>query len=212
MRRIWVCRVPQLTPRRLRPLAHALRDRVLGEVLGEDCRWAPDARGKPQVLHPRGWHMSLSHSRDAVALMLAEQPAGIDIEPRVRKARWAALARRQFHADECAQLEAQAASGFASAALALWTAKEAWAKASGEGVVGMARAPSLRWQDGRWALPAGHADSLQQFVLWDEMVVSVYLMHSAAQALDWVCLSARAQDGAWCFEPTLPCPVAEFRA
>ena len=212
MSTIWLCRVAGLGPSELRPLAHALRDHMLTVRLGSQWRLQRDARGKPQVAAPPGWHFSLSHSQDAVALALGRQPVGIDIEPRGRKARWAALAQRQFHGAEVQQLEARPDAGFAAAALALWTAKEAWAKATGLGVVSMAQAPSLLWGKRGWALPSGHADNLRQFMVWDALVLSLYTLNSASEPLDWALQTAVRRADGWSFEPAAACPVAEFRA
>lgn len=208
---IWLCQVPGLGPRELRPLAHALRDQMLAAVLGFEPRLARDQRGKPLLVEPAGWHFSLSHSADTVALALGRNPLGIDIEPRGRKARWAEMARRQFHADEVSQLQALPDEQFASTALALWTAKEAWAKATGLGVVSMAQAPSLRWGLHGWALPSGHADTLQQFMAWQTSVVSLYSLNGQPGALNWKVMAAERQADGWSFEQASVCPVAEFR-
>ncbi len=209
---IWLCRLPGLAPAELRPLAHALRDQMLTAALGQTLRLERDPRGKPQLREPPGWHFSLSHSQDAVALALGRSPLGIDIEPRGRKARWAALARRQFHAEEVRQLEAQQTELIASTALALWTAKEAWAKATGLGVVSMAQAPQLLWGQGGWTLPPGHADHLQQFTAWDAFVVSLYILNRRPAPLSWKVMSAQREAKGWHFQSAPACPVAEFAA
>jgi 4'-phosphopantetheinyl transferase len=83
-----------------------------------------------------GLQVSLSHSRGlAAAAVTAIGPVGVDLEP-VRPVEALVLARRWFPAREAAWL-ARVPSGQRDAAfLALWTQKEAIAKALGTGLRG----------------------------------------------------------------------------
>lgn len=207
---VWVCRVPELAPRSLRPLAHALRDQMLGQTLGNDVCVERGPYGKPELVAPSGWHFSLSHSRNVVVLALARSPIGVDVEPRDRQARWRALAQRQFQPDERAILNTLAGVAHEPAALALWTAKEAWAKATGLGVARMAQAPSFEWHDRGWSLPQHHHETLRQFLVWDAMVLSLYGLDAALAEIDWIELSAERDDERWLFAPSGAHPVAEF--
>ncbi|AEG94153.1 phosphopantetheinyl transferases-like protein [Ramlibacter tataouinensis TTB310] len=65
-------------------MAHALRRLVLGQALQTDPAalvFAQDAHGRPHLAGAAGApFFSLSHTREAVAFALANQPIGIDIE------------------------------------------------------------------------------------------------------------------------------------
>lgn len=91
--------------------------------------------GKPLLQQPNqpATHFNLSHSgeRAAVAVCRTAQ-VGIDIE-RVRDVR-DGLARRFFAADEVAKLEALQGDERREAFFRCWTRKEAFLKATGEGI------------------------------------------------------------------------------
>lgn len=92
--------------------------------------------GKPYLSgHP--WiHFNLSHSGSRVLCVLSSHPCGCDVERLGRGS--AALARRFFTAAEAAALEeAQSAGGneaFQILFTRIWTRKESFLKASGDGL------------------------------------------------------------------------------
>lgn len=106
-----------------------------------------DARGKP-TLSPglvaaggERLEFNWTHSGDYALVALARGVApGVDIERHHTRANALALARRFFAADEAAALAALDGAARDHAFLALWCAKEALLKASGDGLsFGLAR-------------------------------------------------------------------------
>jgi 4'-phosphopantetheinyl transferase len=95
-------------------------------------------KGQPYLRQPSGGlplRFNLSHSRSLVVLAITlEHKIGIDVEPTFSTADWRAIANRFFSAMECQYLFALPETDRASAFLSLWTQKEAYAKARGEGL------------------------------------------------------------------------------
>lgn len=112
---------------RLRCIAAGL---LLNRVLGKDAVLAMrfGAFGKPYLLH--GPCFNLSHTGDYVMLATHEAEVGADIE-RVRRRDPMRLARRFFHPDEYALLEA--AEDPMETFCLIWTLKESFIKADGRG-------------------------------------------------------------------------------
>lgn len=122
-------------------LEHGLRQR--GYTLREDVpdkvtvHMAKEQYGKPYLVDAAGLCFNLSHSGDYVAAVFAECEAGIDIE-RVRTANLAVV-RRFFTKQEYAHLDAIRSEDGAGDRLdlafaRLWTRKESYIKAVGEGM------------------------------------------------------------------------------
>ena len=94
--------------------------------------------GRPQWADGASLEFNVSHSRDLMVCALADLPhLGIDVEHKKRRVNLD-VARRFFSARETAWLEALPPWDQAGAFLRLWTLKEAYVKAVGEG---MARVP-----------------------------------------------------------------------
>ncbi len=88
--------------------------------------------GAPRILAPEaGLRISMSGRDDFCAVALAEAPVGVDMEPLVPPAEpaWAVL-----HADERRALAGLEEGARHVAFLRIWTAKEAYLKALGEGL------------------------------------------------------------------------------
>jgi 4'-phosphopantetheinyl transferase len=121
--------------RRRSIVARAATRRIAGRYLDADPRAleiVEEEHGKPVLLH-REIEFNASHSGELVALAFAkETPVGIDVEHRRHLSDALGLARRYFSAEELAIVAA--ASDIDAAFLAIWTAKEAIVKASGEGI------------------------------------------------------------------------------
>ena len=123
--------------RRAYILAHALKRVMLGRVAGRQVApaalvFARDALGKPH-LAGAGPHFNLSHSGDHVALALARSgPIGVDVEGRGDFARYRHAAAASLCDGELADVLGSADP--AVAFLTRWTAKEAYVKATGEGL------------------------------------------------------------------------------
>lgn len=78
--------------------------------------------------------VSLSHSGEWLAVVLADAPVGVDIELPRRDRDWEALARFVFSPEELRRLRDGDAAARARLFHAFWTLKEARGKRSGEGL------------------------------------------------------------------------------
>ncbi len=88
-------------------------------------------KGKPYFPAAPGLHFSLSHSGDYAACAYYEHPIGLDLQVHCRCNK-AAIARRFFHPEEYAYLEAENYQHF----FAVWAAKESYVKYTGTGIAG----------------------------------------------------------------------------
>lgn len=93
--------------------------------------------GKPTLAGPGGWLcFNLSHTGDAALIALTrDRQVGIDIESNTNPRRILDLARRVFTPGEAEQVEkCDMASGCQDLFYRIWAAKEAFVKASGDGL------------------------------------------------------------------------------
>lgn len=151
-----------------RLLIRAVLSRYHPEVAPEDWRFVLGPRGRPAAAGPlepgAAPRFSLSHSGSLLALAASRLPAvGVDIETGGRARPVERIARRCFSEAERAELAALPAAERPGRFLALWTLKEACAKARGgglsaplrqavflfEGERGLRLAGPL-WTGGRW--------------------------------------------------------------
>lgn len=134
--------------RRQYVVAHAL---LRGVVAGMTRRPAPTLAftrrpgGKPELAAPTAAEadlaFSLSHTRTLVAVALGRgRSLGIDVEPVDRRAHYAEIAARHFSPDEAARVAAEGAPAF----FRLWTLREAYLKATGEGLARPLRSFSFK--------------------------------------------------------------------
>jgi 4'-phosphopantetheinyl transferase len=80
-------------------------------------------------------HFNVGHTEDmVVAAFSDEEPVGIDVEPQDRTVETAALAQRVLTASERERWQSHPASRRREAFLHIWTCKEAFLKATGEGL------------------------------------------------------------------------------
>lgn len=112
--------------------------RLLAQYLGCQAaavrfRYGPS--GKPAVVSEADLRFNVSHSDDVALYAFAQgREVGIDVE-RIREARgWERIAGRYFTPGECALLDAVPPALRAAAFFQLWTRKEAYLKARGEGL------------------------------------------------------------------------------
>ena len=92
------------------------------------------ARGKPYLLHGSELHFNLSHAEDAAMIAIATQrEIGIDIEATARNVDIEGVARKVFSPDEFVRLTALAPADRRAAFFRIWTRKEAYIKARGDG-------------------------------------------------------------------------------
>jgi 4'-phosphopantetheinyl transferase len=91
------------------------------------------AHGKPSLADAPDLYFNLSHAHEQIILAVAEVAVGIDVEYR-RELALEQLAARFFCAPEAAHLAELPHSARHAAFLRLWTCKEAYLKATGEGL------------------------------------------------------------------------------
>ncbi len=121
-------------------LAHGLLRSVLAERTGQpphQIAFTVNAWGKPALRDTAGraLHFNLSHTRGLVALAVCDTAElGIDVEATSQDIDVSDLARKYFSAHECAFLEATPADRRLARFIELWTLKEAWIKAVGQGL------------------------------------------------------------------------------
>jgi 4'-phosphopantetheinyl transferase len=124
--------------------AHAFLRRALAYELTRIGAFPIDPRrlefgaepaGKPTLAHFSHLQFSLSHADDlALCAVCAGRRLGIDLEGPRPVPEALEIARRHFSPAEAAQLEQLPAAETTSAFLRLWTRKEAYLKATGEGL------------------------------------------------------------------------------
>jgi phosphopantetheine--protein transferase-like protein len=120
-------------------VGRALLRTALAERINCDAhalQFQKNAEGKPSLSHPAStWQFNLTHSHDWVALALCEGAnVGVDIESYRRRNNLPAIAARFFSAEENAQLGKCQQSEWLDYFFAVWTLKEAHAKALGCGL------------------------------------------------------------------------------
>lgn len=94
-----------------------------------------DEFGKPYVKNADGIFFNVSHAGDYIACIISDKPCGIDIERTNRKPR-INIARRFFNEEEYNFLMTLPEEKRAGTFFEMWTAKEAYAKYLGKGIVG----------------------------------------------------------------------------
>lgn len=112
-----------------------------------------DIDGKPRLAHPHNqWHFNLSHERSWVVLMLSPfGSVGVDVEGHARRNNLAGIAQRFFSPEENAALARCNESDWRNYFFAIWTLKEAHAKALGCGLAKILSCSSitLDWANAR---------------------------------------------------------------
>ncbi len=89
----------------------------------------PEAK-KPRLLHPDGWHFSLSHSFELVCCAYSTMEIGLDLECH-RRRDYSGVADYWFRPEERRLVQnGMSPQGF----FTLWTQKEAWLKLKGRSV------------------------------------------------------------------------------
>lgn len=122
----------------------------------DELRWEKAAHGKP-FLADGSCHFNLTHSENVAALAVSSQELGLDVEDRTRRVEYLALGRRFFAAPEAAELEQ--ASDPRHFFFEVWTAKEAYIKALGDGLTHPLDQFLTRHR-GRWGLFDLHGQAL----------------------------------------------------
>jgi 4'-phosphopantetheinyl transferase len=118
--------------------AHALARAMLTEATGKQTatwQFRPGTFGKPAIVDEdaSGLDFNISHTRGGAACAIAYHDVGVDIEAADRQT-GEDVAARFFSAEENALLLATPAAGRRDLFFAIWTLKEAFIKATGEGL------------------------------------------------------------------------------
>jgi 4'-phosphopantetheinyl transferase len=104
---------------------------LLYDAFGENARGAKFAHGKRGKPHlPDRRPFNITHAGDYAVLALSRSAVGVDIE-RIRDIDWKRVSARFFHPDEQAFLAK--ANDPESTFFTIWTLKEAYLKAEGQG-------------------------------------------------------------------------------
>jgi 4'-phosphopantetheinyl transferase len=107
-------------------------------VAPRDWRFEAGAHGRPRFaaqFDSLGLHFNLSHTQDHLALAVAREPViGVDIEKIEARASLPRIAARYFTSGEAQALAALPPGERPRRFFGLWTLKEAWLKATGEGL------------------------------------------------------------------------------
>src|SRR5207248_1639166 len=125
---------------------------------------AADANSKPFLREndaPAPLRFSLAHT-DGVALVAVawQREVGVDIEREAPDRADLGVARRMFTADETLALAGMPPALRCRAFFALWTAREAYAKAIGRGLEAMNDTPPAGWTVRQLALGPGYAGAV----------------------------------------------------
>ena len=133
-------RADRFLPSRVRErfiVARAILRRLLSVYVRSDpsaLRFGYADNGKPYLAHGSGLCFNLSHAEDtAVIAITSQREIGIDIEATTREVDVLGVARKVFSPDEIARLTALAPEERPAAFFRLWTRKEAYIKARGDG-------------------------------------------------------------------------------
>lgn len=151
--------------RELYVLTHVRLRQILGtwmDISPVDVAFDTGWNGKPEIKDAAGPSFSISHSgRRALIAMTHSAPVGIDIEQQRDRKLDRKTAQRFFAAGEAAALKTLSDNAHARAFTRLWTFKEAFIKATGEGLarklnsfeIDMTQTPAVRCVSHQnWAL------------------------------------------------------------
>ncbi|MBX9606039.1 MAG: 4'-phosphopantetheinyl transferase superfamily protein [Gammaproteobacteria bacterium] len=100
----------------------------------EPLKLSEGPRGKPFLASSTGIEFNLSHAEDLALVGVARVPLGVDVEMPRRVVAPLDLAARRFAPGELAWLQAGPAAELVPRFLRCWTRKEAFMKATGEGL------------------------------------------------------------------------------
>jgi 4'-phosphopantetheinyl transferase len=154
-----------------------LRDRwlaargTLRAILGGYLQRAPaglelmiGVHGKPFLCDgdgPAPLRFNLAHADDVALVAVAwRREVGVDIEREIPERADLDVARRSFAPDEARALEEMPVSLRCRAFFALWTAREAYAKAIGRGLEAMRETPPADWTVRQLALGPAYAGAV----------------------------------------------------
>ncbi len=110
-------------------LAHYLR------VSPAEIRFAISENGKPAIEYPQTQlQFNLSHTKEMMMCAVSHRPVGVDVERLRTLKRQAKFAARFFSPQENEWLKNAPSAKYLDAFFAIWTGKEAYLKACGDGI------------------------------------------------------------------------------
>lgn len=118
-------------------VGRGLLRQLLGRYLAGDpaaLRFEYGPYGKPALAGAPALHFNLAHSGGLALLAIARQELGVDVEAIRPLPDWEAIARHYFSAAEIEQLAAVPGPQRDRAFFTCWTRKEAFLKATGDGL------------------------------------------------------------------------------
>jgi len=113
--------------------------KLLGRYLGMEPRslqFTYGPQGKPALTRSAGlFHFNVAHSEDLLLIALTESGVvGVDVEQVRTLSDFEELVARFFSPNECSRFRSLPVEQKPAAFFNLWTRKEAWLKATGEGI------------------------------------------------------------------------------
>lgn len=168
--------------------AHALLRAMLSAASGlptATWRFAQCLFGKPILVAEgtgKGLRFNLSHTRGLVACAIAYDEVGVDVEAADRKVDFA-LADQFFAPEEAWLVNAAPAAQKGSLFFRLWTLKEAFIKATGEGLRRPLDSFSFSFDPLRIAFHPGREDRLAQYDAAAWQFFTCYVAESRPLAL-----------------------------
>ena len=167
--------------------------RLLGHYLQidpKDVCLASDSNGKPRLAPPHAGDLrfNLSHSEDAIVYVIARgREVGVDVERIRTDLPVAAIAEQFFAPEEIAALRALPPPARVQAFFVCWTRKEAYLKATGEGIgFGLDQFAVGIAGGGRRTVSSGNSERANN--LWsieDLSLTPDYVGAVAAAGTDW---------------------------
>ncbi|MGM0601523.1 MAG: 4'-phosphopantetheinyl transferase family protein [Candidatus Rifleibacteriota bacterium] len=95
--------------------------------------------GKPEVANGQGLHFNLSHSGKLICFVFSPVPCGIDIEYLKRTVDYKQIMKRFFSEQEIQSWKNNSRESRSIAFFRGWTRKEAFLKATGDGITGLSK-------------------------------------------------------------------------
>jgi 4'-phosphopantetheinyl transferase len=124
--------------KRARYAAHGLLRHCLGNLLArapEDVHFIRDDKGRPFLAEAQGLDFNLSHGGRWIAVGISRGGrVGVDVQDGLEAFDWKAVSRAYLDASEIEMISILPPSKQTAAALELWCLKEAFLKATGEGL------------------------------------------------------------------------------
>lgn len=119
-----------------------LRDMLSQISLNNKFEFYKTDNGKPILVHPKGWHYNISHSKNIAVCSISNCSIGVDIERTSSKRDYLSIAETWFHSEEI-KLIGKSKVDKKKLFYHLWTRKEAWIKEKGKSVWSMKATPDM---------------------------------------------------------------------